>query len=370
MPTSPARIAANQLNARKSTGPRTDAGKAVSRQNAFKHGLTGAGVVIPGEDHAAIVHLVEGFTAEFALEGSAAAHVFARRAALLAVRGERCLRHEIAMTAERLRHAEADFDEARQTEAVHLLDYIAQDPINNHRRLMAMPEGVDVLLDRMHLLRRSVTGEGGLRWDMICTALFDYSRGERPESGPFSYAHNLRDMILNGDDSNVVDAPTEELSLAAKRQWAVARMVGLIDAEIAKLAAHRPTLDHARIAASRAQAAERALIASDPTSILTRKYEAATERSLQRAMFELRQIRKQHEADQVEDTVETALDMAANIEHMPAELAELNTPLGSFLPGPNSPPLGRDAATITVARLPGRYASRYEDRKQRPKPPR
>ncbi len=87
-------------------------------------------------------------------------------------------------------------------------------------------------------------------------------------------------------------------------------------------------------------------------------------------MFELRQIRKQHEADQVEDTVETALDMAANIEHMPAELTELNTPLGSFLPGPNSPPLGRDAATITVARPPGRYASRYEDRKQRPKPPR
>ncbi len=51
---SPARIAANRANARKSTGPRTEAGKARSRANAVKHGLTGAGVALPGEDAAAI----------------------------------------------------------------------------------------------------------------------------------------------------------------------------------------------------------------------------------------------------------------------------------------------------------------------------
>ncbi|WP_108682496.1 hypothetical protein [Methyloceanibacter sp. wino2] len=41
---------ANQLNARRSTGPKTAAGKARSRMNALRHGLTASSVVIPGED--------------------------------------------------------------------------------------------------------------------------------------------------------------------------------------------------------------------------------------------------------------------------------------------------------------------------------
>jgi hypothetical protein len=36
----PAQITANRLNAQKSTGPRTDEGKDISRMNSFKHGLT------------------------------------------------------------------------------------------------------------------------------------------------------------------------------------------------------------------------------------------------------------------------------------------------------------------------------------------
>jgi len=44
-------IAANRLNARKSTGPRTPHGKAVSRMNAYRHGMRSLTIVIPGEDH-------------------------------------------------------------------------------------------------------------------------------------------------------------------------------------------------------------------------------------------------------------------------------------------------------------------------------
>src|SRR6185295_7354718 len=50
----------NIENSKKSTGPRTDAGKKRSSLNALRHGLTGQVVVLPHEDIAAY----KAFTAE------------------------------------------------------------------------------------------------------------------------------------------------------------------------------------------------------------------------------------------------------------------------------------------------------------------
>ena len=47
---SEAQMAANRLNAQKSTGPRTAEGKAVVAQNAVKHGLLAREGVLRGED--------------------------------------------------------------------------------------------------------------------------------------------------------------------------------------------------------------------------------------------------------------------------------------------------------------------------------
>src|SRR5437762_4015733 len=47
---SPAQIAANQANAQQSTGPKTDAGKAIVAQNNFRHGFTGAFRVLDWEN--------------------------------------------------------------------------------------------------------------------------------------------------------------------------------------------------------------------------------------------------------------------------------------------------------------------------------
>ncbi len=47
---SEAQILANRRNAEKSTGPRTEEGKAASSQNAVKHGLCGRGDIISSED--------------------------------------------------------------------------------------------------------------------------------------------------------------------------------------------------------------------------------------------------------------------------------------------------------------------------------
>ncbi len=46
-PLSPRKLAANRAKARKSTGPRTAAGKAASACNAYQHGLTGESLALP-----------------------------------------------------------------------------------------------------------------------------------------------------------------------------------------------------------------------------------------------------------------------------------------------------------------------------------
>jgi hypothetical protein len=57
---SPAQILANRENAQRSTGPKTTAGKQAASGNALRHGLTGAQIVIPGEDLTAYEALRQG----------------------------------------------------------------------------------------------------------------------------------------------------------------------------------------------------------------------------------------------------------------------------------------------------------------------
>jgi hypothetical protein len=59
-----AQINANRRNAKKSTGPQTDQGKAASSQNAFKHGLFAREAVIRGEDPAEFDLYREAFLAD------------------------------------------------------------------------------------------------------------------------------------------------------------------------------------------------------------------------------------------------------------------------------------------------------------------
>ena len=62
--TSEKQVQANRQNALKSTGPKTQEGKAVARHNATKHGLLSQDVVLPEEDEAAFRELGERLRAE------------------------------------------------------------------------------------------------------------------------------------------------------------------------------------------------------------------------------------------------------------------------------------------------------------------
>ena len=108
MPASEARIKANQANAAKSRGPKTVEGKERSRRNALKHGLTGAGVVLPEADAAEVERRTAAFGEELLPVGEIEM-ALVRRAALNSVRMERGADQQAAAPAGRVRRVEAEF---------------------------------------------------------------------------------------------------------------------------------------------------------------------------------------------------------------------------------------------------------------------
>src|SRR3954471_20417487 len=70
-PLSEKKLAANRANAKKSTGPRTAAGKSRSRFNAVRHGLTASVGLLPGEDGAALHDLSAAVHADLRPRGQA-----------------------------------------------------------------------------------------------------------------------------------------------------------------------------------------------------------------------------------------------------------------------------------------------------------
>jgi hypothetical protein len=79
--TSPAKIRANRRNARRSTGPRSHAGKAIAARNSRRHGLTLPVLDEPSASRevVALARVIE--TSEMGREADAAGHVLACRIA-------------------------------------------------------------------------------------------------------------------------------------------------------------------------------------------------------------------------------------------------------------------------------------------------
>ena len=87
-------IAANRRNARRSTGPKTAAGKAASSANALRHGLAAArAVVLPDEDGEAYARLRQGVIADLDPAG-ALQEALAQRIVVLLWRLDRAARLE------------------------------------------------------------------------------------------------------------------------------------------------------------------------------------------------------------------------------------------------------------------------------------
>ena len=290
MRTSKARIAANRENARKSTGPRTAEGKARSRVNARKHGLTGDGVALPAEDSAAVAGRFEGMMAEFA-PTTVAGGVLVKRAAMLSVRLDRAYEQETANLSARALSAESDLRDRRLAEAEHLLKEIKQNPLTNQRRLLATPEGVELMIRRWEAMKADLDNPQGCQWvhdhHELADALTGRICGTHIDVTPF-YAWT---MAIHGDfDCLLPERLAGLVTMEEKAVHAMNQVADLVEAEIAGLRAHRAAMDTRPIEAERSFATKRALFDPSPQAVLARRYEAAAARGFHQALAELRQV--------------------------------------------------------------------------------
>ena len=139
-------IAANRRNSARSTGPRSEAGKLVSRGNSTKHGMAGASAMVgPGPSDAFRERRAK-WAAEYDPAGESG-HWALDRAVAASLRIERCERAvEELIGASRGRAALA-WDQDRAVEAAQVAGRLARDPVLASRQLETTAAGVGLLID-------------------------------------------------------------------------------------------------------------------------------------------------------------------------------------------------------------------------------
>jgi hypothetical protein len=152
-------IEANRKNSLLSTGPRTDEGKEQSRRNALKHGLTGAGVVLPEDVEDAVDERYEEWAQEF---GPATPYqrFLVEQIALNSVRLERCSKQAIYERGQLSLRAAFCWDEDRALLAEQLAQGLSKRPALVAKQLERTVQGCDWLLGRWESLGRILVKKG------------------------------------------------------------------------------------------------------------------------------------------------------------------------------------------------------------------
>ena len=297
MHVSEARLAANLANGLRGQGPVTAEGKAISRRNARKHGLTGQGVVVSQEERTEIDLRIESLAAELKPQ-TEAGQVLLIQMATLSVRAERAADHETAAIAHRVRHAPDLFDEDRIDQAEELFAKLPENPRNNLRRLRKSPEGVGRLCDAWKDLKADLNIEPKPHWAAKQIEMAGHLLGLRSEHAPGSRLGALS-RALWGDFAALTPADGGNLSDEDRKAWAKTALHAFMDAEIAELEEHYLTLDFDTIDLDRSESGYRALFDASKPAILARRYEAEARRGFYKALKELRQIEAEA-AEQIE----------------------------------------------------------------------
>src|SRR5215467_50522 len=265
-PVSSRKIEANRRNAQRSTGPRSEAGKAVSRQNATKHGILAREVVITRgdyqEDPEEYARLLDEVTEEFQPEG-VVEELEVQKIALYYWRKIRAVRYEHG--AIRTRTADMRGREQRRRE----VDF--ERALNFNFRLEHSFRGLQWLIEGMEVAKQealdgqvsSASLEGLMKYFPD-----DFLPNDRAEYG---------DGAAKGD---VVGPPEYLRELVAQMEEQLARL--------------RPLRDKAE-QAEKLELESKIRAATIPTSGVVDKlvrYETSIERELDRALKRLEHMQK------------------------------------------------------------------------------
>ncbi|QDV36053.1 hypothetical protein [Tautonia plasticadhaerens] len=186
MPATPSQTIANRLNALKSTGPRTEQGKARSSRNATSHGLSRLGATPPSAMADAIADRKEQWLASYRPEGPAQDWLFERLCAE-SVRLDSCERRLIALRAELADRAAEAWDDDRAALVAEQADALSRRPEVVQPRLLQTRHGVLWLIGRWDEVADSLRRCEGWRpdtWDLAMD-LLGASKAARVGSGPW-----------------------------------------------------------------------------------------------------------------------------------------------------------------------------------------
>jgi hypothetical protein len=242
-------IEANQRNAQRSTGPRTEEGKEQSRRNALTHGMTGAGIVLAEDVEEAIHERFEQWAQEF---GPATPYqrFLVEQIALNSVRLEQCSRQEIYERGQLSLRASCCWYDDRKLVAEQLAQGLARRPALVAKQLERTVQGCDWLLERWEALGRILARNG------------DWSAAER------SLALDLlgTPADLRDDTSRLVDGLNEVVRNQVERLNARREDLVVLDER------------------EREQTYLGRSVEPDARLVKTRRYEAQIRRSLQWSM--------------------------------------------------------------------------------------
>jgi hypothetical protein len=202
---------ANRLNAQKSTGPKTDEGKAHSRANSLKHGLTGAGIVLPAEAAEAVDQRKADWRHDYTIVSALQEWLF-HQVVVNSVRVDLCQDHENDLRVYLADRATHTWDIDRRDEIEQLATALPKRPARVTARLRRSRHGCEWLIARWQGLADVL--ERGLAWTETEQSLALDLLGiplELRDSIGFNAADPLAGMVsreierLQGHKSNGLD---------------------------------------------------------------------------------------------------------------------------------------------------------------------
>ena len=346
--------AANKLNAQKSTGPTSPEGKAASRANARKHGMTSEVVVLPTEDVDAFAAEERLWIDELAPDGGLAERA-AQRAFRAYVQLQRCDRsddHDLLM---RTLNAKDDWDIRRAEYVADSTRRIYSEPSVALAELRSTAEGCKWLHESWRTQRNAA--DSGV-WNMASyrrmVALLGIEYNGYEELFHWTQWIELADakdeiVAKNGMDPDADPEELEKLTPEFREEWVEARrerrqarveLVEYCDDKIAEFQLREVELTPLS-ERSRTGAENRALFDDSSEGKLRRRYAAEAERSMHRNMKEAKALSKAEAQARVEIPRETPI---------PVPTPEMVVPLPEKVPPVPPSPRNEPAEAPPVSR--------------------